>query len=160
MLYILEGCDGSGKTTLAHQLSLLLDAEIIHSNSATPNDYEYFKTIADSAEGRNVIADRFCYGQFVYQEEEERPLGCYGKAALDTSLSCLYRLESKHLMGCAKVILVTAPNEIIRERLASRNEVLINGLTIEEVQAKFQRIKELSMLTWFEYDSAGGGLYV
>ena len=93
MLYILEGCDGSGKTTLANQLSKLLDAEIIHCSTTTPNDYEFFKRIAKNSRVKNVIADRFCYGQFIYQEEKDRPLRKYR----GDSIKALGRFETTFL---------------------------------------------------------------
>lgn len=150
MLYILEGCDGSGKTTLAKFLSKILDAEIVHCNQHTPNDLLFFNNIINEARSKNIIADRFCYGQFVYQEEKDRPL---------KTLNNLYTLETAMLHAGVKVILVTATNEIIRQRLSERNETLINGLTIAEVKIRFDEIRKKSLLTWSEY-STGGDLNV
>ena len=40
MLFVLEGCDGSGKTTVAkHLKNILPAAEIVHCTTDTPNDY-------------------------------------------------------------------------------------------------------------------------
>ena len=128
MLIVLEGCDGSGKSTLAQDLAKILDAEVIHCSAKTPNDKEFFESIIDSSRYRNIIADRFCYGQFVYQKEDERPLG---------DIHDLNRLELKMLDAGAKVILVVAPNDIIENRLAVRCEKCINGLTVSEIQQRF-----------------------
>ena len=57
MLIVLEGCDGSGKSTLARSLSRLLDAEIIHCSSTTPNTKEFFEEIIEASRTRNIIAD-------------------------------------------------------------------------------------------------------
>lgn len=128
MLIVLEGCDGSGKSTLAKDLSKIIGAEVVHCSSKTPNTKEFFESIIEASKSRNIIADRFCYGQFVYQEEGERPLG--GTKELN-------RLEVTMLEAGAKVIFVTAPNEVIEERLASRNEICINNLTVNDIQTRF-----------------------
>ena len=66
MLIVLEGCDGSGKTTVARNLqNILPDAEIIHCTRETPNDYSFFWHLIQASKDRHIIADRFCYGQFV-----------------------------------------------------------------------------------------------
>ena len=128
MLIVLEGCDGSGKSTLAQDLAKILDAEIIHCSAKTPNNKEFFEGIIESSRCKNIIADRFCYGQFVYQPEGERPLGY---------IHDLNMLELKMLDAGAKVIFVEAPNEIIENRLAAREEKCINGLTVPEIQQRF-----------------------
>lgn len=157
MLYILEGCDGAGKTTVANQLKEILDAEIIHCSQYTPNTASYFLHIADAAEKRNIIADRFCYGQFVYQEEEDRPMAEKGNFVSDgaSALENLHRLESLMLSRGVKVIYVTAPAEVIKDRLALRGESLINKLTVEEVLVKYETIKQMSILPWIEWNTGG-----
>lgn len=116
MLIILEGCDGTGKTTLAKSLQNIIGGEIIHCHSRTPNTYEFFHSIIEASYCKNIIADRFCYGQFVYQTEEERQQkGWLTKEEL-------YKLEVEMLAAGAKVIHVVADPEEIEERLAYRNE--------------------------------------
>lgn len=112
MLIVLEGCDGTGKSTIARNLSKVLNARIVHCTKETPNDYKFFKSILDSARDKNVIADRFCYGQFVYQKPAERNL----------SWSELIQLELDMLEAGAKVIHVKASLEEINKRLKMRNE--------------------------------------
>lgn len=96
MLIILEGCDGVGKTTLANMLHSMLDeSEIIHCNTETPNDFEFFKRIVQAASKKHIIADRFCYGQFVYQEEDDRPLNWdKGEQEFYDGYSRLHALET------------------------------------------------------------------
>lgn len=133
MLIVLEGCDGSGKSTIATNLSKLLDAEIIHCTKETPNTLEYFVGIVDDAKDHNIIADRFCYGQFVYQKPEERPLG--------TEIE-LGDLEEYMKSNGVKVILVDAPTDVIESRLLQRGETLINGLSVEEVRRRFKTLMD------------------
>lgn len=113
MLFVLEGCDGSGKTTVArHIKNILPDAEIIHCTTDTPNDWEFFSRIIEAGKTRHIIADRFCYGQFVYQSPEERKLS--GRS--------LRNLEIDMMASGARVIHVTASVEEIEDRLAFRGE--------------------------------------
>lgn len=127
MLFVLEGCDGVGKSTIAGELEPILDARIIHCTSQTPNDYKFFHDIIDAANQTNIIADRFMYGQFVYQDERHRPL----------SLKQLGYLEAEALAVGVKLIHVRADNAVIEQRLALRGETLINSLTIEDVVSRF-----------------------
>lgn len=113
MLFVLEGCDGSGKTTVARHLkNILPNAEIIHCTTETPNDYDFFSNLVWASKDRHIIADRFCYGQFVYQNPEERNL---------TDLQ-LTELETLMIANRVKVIHVTASVEEIEHRLALRGE--------------------------------------
>lgn len=113
MLYVLEGCDGSGKTTVARHLkNILPDAEIIHCTRETPNDMPFFYRLIDASRTRNIIADRFCYGQFVYQTAEERKL----------SKDDLKQLEIDMIAAGVRVIHVTASVDEIEDRLTLRGE--------------------------------------
>lgn len=73
MKFILEGVDGSGKTTLAKKIQeafKFMNFKIVHSTSSTPNNLGYFADLIHSTD--NLIIDRMHLGQFVYQTEEER----------------------------------------------------------------------------------------
>lgn len=163
MLYILEGCDGAGKTTVATKLAKVLDAEIIHCSQYTPNDFSFFVHIAEAAKEKNIIADRFCYGQFVYQEEENRPLRespivttlGFGDRDGVSALKNLHQLETIMLDCGVKVIYVTAPVDDIKERLALRGEVLINGLTVEDIMIRYTAVRKNSILPWIEWNTGG-----
>lgn len=128
MLIILEGCDGAGKTTLAELLkNTIEDAQIIHCNRDTPNDMEFFKSIILCSHRQTIIADRFCYGQFVYQEREDRPLSYEdGVNTWDNPYGGLHRLETYILSQNVDVrlIYVYAEPDVIQKRLAMRNETV------------------------------------
>ena len=55
MLIILEGCDATGKTTLANLLAPVLNATIIHCTAETPNDMQFFTNIAYAAANENIL---------------------------------------------------------------------------------------------------------
>ena len=133
MLVVLEGCDGVGKSTVARSLAKVLDARIVHCTINTPNDYKFFKEIIDASRDRNIIADRFCYGQFVYQTPGERKL----------SWSELTQLELDMLEAGAKVIHVKAPVEEVQNRLNLRQEK--TSLPVEEIMNRFEALFEDSI---------------
>lgn len=113
MLFVLEGCDGSGKTTVARNLkNILPGAEIVHCTTDTPNDFDFFMRLIQAARDRHIIADRFCYGQFVYQTAEDRHL----------TPGQLNILEIEMLANNAQVIHVTASVDEIEDRLTLRGE--------------------------------------
>ena len=134
MLIILEGADGAGKSTIAKRLARILNARIIHCTKDTPNDLAYFRSILYASEERHIIADRFCYGQFVYQSEEERKL----------TQDELYRLEADMLNMGAKVVYVTASEKTIETRLNKRNEIPM--YPVKELLERFDTVMKQSTL--------------
>lgn len=143
MLVVLEGCDGAGKSTFAEFLAKLLNADIVHCTAETPNTYGFFYNIIEAAKTKNIIADRFCYGQFVYQEKDERKL-----STLDLRL-----LETRMLEADGKVILVTAPEDVIIARLASRGEV--THMPVKDILSRFEKVMSKSILPVMHYDTLG-----
>ena len=133
MLIVLEGCDGVGKTTIARNLADIMDARIVHCTASTPNDYKFFKSIIDASKYQNIIADRFCYGQFVYQNEKERHL----------THAELTQLELDMMEAGAKVIHVHAPVDEVQRRLRYRNEK--TELPVDEIMDKFIDVFEHSL---------------
>lgn len=148
MLVVLEGCDGVGKTTLAKALAAILSADIIHCNRYTPNDFPFFKSIIQSSRTKNIIADRFCYGQFVYQKPIERELTDYQ----------LYELETNMLEAGAKIVFVTAPISEIEERLVARSEK--TDPTPKEICDGFEQVFHNSMLPILRWNNSGRSIEV
>lgn len=69
MNIIIEGYDGTGKSTLAKKLAKKLGLKYQHQSE--PKTYlEYIKDLSKD----NTIFDRFFLGQFVYNTEDERKL--------------------------------------------------------------------------------------
>jgi len=125
MLIVLEGCDGVGKSTIARNLANVLKARIVHCTTTTPNDYKFFKEIIDASRTQNIIADRFCYGQFVYQKPNERRL----------TWEELTQLELDMIDAGAKVVHVSAGLSDIQSRLKLRGEK--TDLPVEEIVDRF-----------------------
>lgn len=69
MNIVIEGCDGTGKTTLAKHLCERLGLYYWHESN--PRNLEEYTSMLSSG---GVVFDRFCFGQFVYNTEQERKL--------------------------------------------------------------------------------------
>lgn len=144
MLIVLEGVDGSGKTTLANLLSYILRAKVIHATRETPNTAKWFKGIIDESKTKNIIADRFFWGQFAYQNKDERHL----------SLRSLGFLES-YLKTCGGVIVyVTAPDDVVMDRLKGRGEEL--SVPLDVLKSRYQTLVDISFCPVIKYDTSKG----
>lgn len=123
MLIVLEGCDATGKTTLANLLGKTFNADVVHCTTSTPNTFTFFRDLLYASERQNIIADRFCYGQFVYQDENERPIyEGYEGDTIYASWGALYALEAQMLSHGAKVIYTYSSIDKISDRMIARGE--------------------------------------
>lgn len=144
MLIVLEGIDGVGKTTLANLLSKTYNAGIIHATRETRNDWAWFNGILDLARDRNVIMDRAFWGQFVYQEPDERKL----------TWEQLHELEHRLSQEDGKLIYVTATNTDIETRLGARAEQL--SLPLDILKARYKVVIDLAECPVVTYNTSTG----
>lgn len=128
MMIVLEGVDGAGKTTLANILAKIYNAGIVHATRETPNNWAWFSELMNVARDRNVIMDRSFWGQFVYQDPEERKL----------SWEQLHELEHRLEQEDGKLIYVTADDEDILKRLSDRAEDLSRPL--KTLKARYETV--------------------
>lgn len=147
MMLVLEGIDGVGKTTLANLLSKAYNAGIIHATRETPNDWAWFNEVMDLAKDRNIIMDRSFWGQFVYQDPEERKL----------SWEQLHELEHRLDQEGGKIIYVTATNEDIQLRLGARAEVL--SLPLDILKARYKVVIDLAECPVVTYNTSTGEVH-
>lgn len=145
MLIVLEGCDGTGKTSIAKLIQAIMpSAEIIHCTAETPNDFKFFSKLIDIGAYRHIILDRGMYGQFVYQSPEDRKL----------SHKQLRLLEMSMLSTGAKVVHVTAMKQIVEDRLNSRSEVPMH--TVGVLLSRFDELFEKSLMPVITIDTTNG----
>lgn len=111
MKIILEGCDGTGKTTLAKMLADKYGLDICHCTQADPADYEFYK---QTARKDNVVWDRHTIGELIY------PFVFGRKPKIspeDARLVLAYAREAG-----AKIFILTSDNEEIKRRLIARGK--------------------------------------
>lgn len=122
MIIIIEGPDGSGKTTLANQLSKQSSYPIIHRvQPKTEHDKkvmleEYLEVIRTR---RNMIFDRSWYSEMVY-----------GPVMRDSSVIShhqMYAIESRLAKIGAMIIYCTNSPEMLWSKCQSRGEQYITS---------------------------------
>lgn len=109
MKIILEGADGTGKTTLARLLADKYNLDICHCTQSDPADYEFYK---QTARKDNVVWDRHTIGELIYPDVFERKPQVSPE---DTRLVIAYAREAG-----AKIFVLTSDIEEIKRRLTAR----------------------------------------
>ena len=109
MKIILEGCDGTGKTTLAKMLAEKYKLDICHCTQYDPTDFDFYK---QTARKDNIVWDRHTIGELVYPFVFDRKPKISPQDAL---LVLAYAKEAG-----AKIFILTADLEEIIRRIKSR----------------------------------------
>lgn len=108
MNIVIEGCDGSGKSTIARFLCEKLGMYYWHESSPRSKT-EYEQMLAPGG----VVFDRFCLGQFIYNKKEDRKL---------TREELKDLLHSTFKQTNTLLIYVNCATSIILKRLLERGE--------------------------------------
>lgn len=121
--FIIEGCDGTGKSTLAKKIAEAYGVDYVHIGTEDPSDWYFY---ANTLRKANVVYDRHFIGERVYPKYFNR------KALIGK-----YRFEK--LLEIAKaqgyVILVLTANDDV---LKANNE----NDTYEAVRNNYKKINE------------------
>lgn len=128
MKIILEGCDGTGKTTLAKLLAEKYDLDICHCTADDPGDFEFYK---NTARKENVVWDRHTIGELIYSKVFNRKCKIGSE---DARIALAYARENG-----GKVFVLTADIDDIAERLWQKNEKIeiINNIKWIDDEFKF-----------------------
>lgn len=122
MIIIIEGPDGSGKTTLAEKLSRQTKYPILHRTQPKTEEEkklmmgEYLQTIRS---GKNMIFDRCWYSEMAY--------GPVMRDASVISYPEMYELEEQLAKTGALIIYATGPKAALWQRCQRRGEEYITS---------------------------------
>lgn len=128
----LEGCDGTGKSTLAESIAERLEgAQIVHRGPPERDILnEYALDVEDyrAGEGKHFVADRWHLGELIY-----------GPLYRDTppDVAKFRWIELFLASRGATFAVVTNPLEVIRARLAARGEDFLKEHHVEQVNNEF-----------------------
>lgn len=120
MKIILEGIDGSGKTTLAKILAREYGLDYCHCTASDPGDYDFY---LNTARKDNIVWDRHTIGELIYPHVFDRV------AQIGTEDARLVLARARH--EGAKIFILTASLDTIRNRLEKRggeHEKIMNNL--------------------------------
>lgn len=132
MKIILEGCDGTGKTTLAKILANRYGLDICHCTQDDPGDYEFYR---QTLRKENVIWDRHTIGELIYPKVfgRRQKIGCE-----DARLLMHHAKE-----GGVNVLVLTADIESIHNRIDARgNEDTKVYNNLAYIDKQFRRYAE------------------
>lgn len=130
MKIILEGCDGTGKTTLAKLLADKYKLDICHCTQSDPANFEFYK---QTARKDNVVWDRHTIGELIYPDVFGRTPQISPE---DARLVIWYAKEAG-----TKMFVLTGEIEEIKHRLMAR------GTEDQRVLDKLEWINERFL--WF-----------
>lgn len=109
MRIIIEGADGTGKTTLAKQLAEKYNLDVIHMTNRDSNTFGFYK---ESIGKQDVVWDRNMIGEVIYPS-------IFGRKANIDDDDLLYLIHKARNAGVIFLIL-TCDDRVIRKRLAQR----------------------------------------
>ena len=109
MRIVLEGCDGTGKTTLAKKLADIYNLDICHCTQYDPSDYLFYQ---QTLRKENIVWDRHTIGELIYPR-------IFNREQKTTEEQALKVVEYGKSIGVRFLVLTTDDN-IIKSRLDSR----------------------------------------
>lgn len=147
MLFIIEGPDGSGKTSLCNAIKTAVGGSILKRDKPVlPPLIEYTAALAkyEPGKGQVLICDRWHLGERVY--------GPLYRGGCGLSPIAWAAVEGYLQSLGAICVLATAPPEILADRLRERGEQPDSAALLREKLA-FDRAVTWSTLPWITYDS-------
>ena len=136
---VVEGCDGTGKTTLCKKLAERYGWDVVHVTSKDPNDFDFYKQTLRKA---NVVYDRHFLGELIYPRVYNRK----GNLSLyDAEWFTHYSCDTK---TC--VIVLTASMDEIKRRLTERGELKFVFDKVESINRQFLNLADRFNLRVFD----------
>jgi thymidylate kinase len=135
MIYIVEGCTCSGKSTFARNLAKILEYPLVHY--PIPNtDFKYFedylRTILDY---QDVVLDRFFHSEIVYQRAFDREVKLSNDRAKALEAILNYKKAN------AKIVFMNPPFESILNRFKLRGDDHVQDvIRLADVYTNYQKV--------------------
>ena len=151
MNIVIEGCDGTGKSTIAKHLCERFGLQYWHeSQPRTFKEYEQMLKYG------GFVFDRFCFGQFVYNAPEERKL----------TPEELKKLVTEVFAQTGTLLLyVDAKTDTIIKRLIQLGEGDPKQISemekwVKNIRGTYRQVLRESGAAYIEIDGDGGNGYV
>lgn len=149
MNIILEGCDGTGKSSIAKHICQMTGMYYWHESQ--PKTLAEYQQMLSSG---GVVFDRFCFGQFVYNTEE------YRKMTMEELKSLVKSFKDTNTI----VLYVDAHTEAIISRLIARgegDETIKDEMEkyIKNIRGTYRSILRQAEVPYIEINGEGGKNY-
>jgi thymidylate kinase len=131
MLWIIEGCDGVGKSTLAHKLKAALgsDAEVRHCSALKRHPLDEYERDLDDSQHHHIIYDRHYLGELVY--------GPVYRARSEVTPTIQRHIEMYLKSRGAVLVLLTQTTDVIIERCRNKGETFLQEEDVDLVRRMF-----------------------
>jgi thymidylate kinase len=151
MNIVIEGCDGTGKSSIAKHLCERFNLYYWHESQ--PRTFDEYKQMLECG---GFVFDRFCFGQFVYNASEERKL----------TPEELKKLVTEVFAQTGTILLyVDAKTDTIIKRLIQRGEGDPKQISemekwIKNIRGTYRQVLRESGSAYIEINGEGGNGYV
>lgn len=150
MNIVIEGCDGTGKSSIAKHLCERLGLQYWHESQ--PRTFDEYKQMLEYG---GFVFDRFCFGQFVYNTPAQRRLSI---EELKTLLADVFPATGTILLY------VDAHTESIIKRLLQRGEgteEIKDEMVkyIKNIRGTYRSVLRESGAVYIEINGEGGANY-
>lgn len=145
-LFILEGVDGAGKSTLAEKLAAIHGAKLIHRGRIPEGRtfrQEYVDDPREALEHSDVVMDRSYLSEWVYGAVFRRQ----SNQSMD-DLSALLDLHNDPSIDIVRLYLY-APEQVLAERLEARGDETVRIPDLPGLLARYSAaVRGHSWVTW------------
>ena len=133
MRIILEGCDGSGKSTFAELLASKYHCDILHMTRWS--DKRFYTYIEKMSMTDNIIFDRCFISEYIYSKIFNRSTEV-DDTSIEILLTCAKNLD-------CEIFILTCDNDELMKRLSDRNnetsEILDNAIKLNDAYVDFAK---------------------
>jgi thymidylate kinase len=142
-MIIIEGCDATGKTTLAKELAEKLNFDYFKDGFHRLGVKYYLNTA--KAKDQNTICDRFHLGEYVYPIIKKD-----GRIPLTKAQQFL--IEKELLINKSVLIYCETSKDFIANKFDTRGEDFVVKNDINQIISLFRERVEISLLPKFYFD--------
>lgn len=144
----IEGCDNTGKTTLAKKLAEAFNLDYTHcAKPKTDNPFLEYSDMIDSIQ-KNSVFDRGYLGEFVYSNLWRGGCKITPKQFEELDLACHMKFQYTILIHA------TAPIEVIKDRCVKEKEELLKLDQVQKCAELFEEVVGRCSLPKIVYDSS------
>lgn len=146
MIIVIEGCDGTSKTTLAHKLALELNLKYTKENKPLYDGFNYYLDRSLDTNLDSNILDRFHLGEYVYPQiklqENRKPL----------TFEQIHLIENVLLSKGTILILADTSKDFILNTFRTRGEEYVFENEVDQIVQLFNEVYDKSILPKIKYD--------